>query len=103
MAITSSFGFFYLGYGFAYFNSFTSLYHFQLANEGNEVIKDEDLFNSIINGLFPFGAIFGAVAIGPAINYGRRIALIIAAIIFTIGAGTTMIFLAFILWLLEDS
>ena len=92
MAITSSIGFFFLGYWFAYFNAFTSLYHFQLAKEGNEVVKDEDLFNSIISGLIPFGAIFGALAIGPAVNLGRRVALMIITVWFTVGTGITMFF-----------
>ena len=92
VAITASFGFFYLGYWFAYFNAFTSLYHFQLAKEGNTVINDEDLFNSIISGLIPFGAIFGALAIEPVTKFGRRVALIIVAVWFTIGTGITMLF-----------
>ena len=92
MAITSSLGFFFLGYWFAYFNAFTSLYYFQLSKEGKGVVGSEDLFNSIVSGLIPFGAIFGALAIGPVANFGRRVALIIISVCFTIGVGVTMIF-----------
>ena len=46
----------------------------------------------MINGSIALRAIIGAIWIIPIANYGRRTALMIVAIVFTIGTGITMIF-----------
>ena len=92
MAVTSSLGFWLLGYGFAYFNVFTGILHRQYMAVGGAVITDEDLFNSIISGLIPIGGIFGALLIGPVVNLGRRVALMTISVVFICGTGATMVF-----------
>ena len=51
------------------------LHHQYIIND-KYVIQDRDLFNSLISGLVPTGAIFGALIAGPLTQYGRRFALI---------------------------
>ena len=91
VAFTSAIGFWQLGYCFAYFNFFEKILHKRLAQEGNEVIESESLFNSIMSGLIPGGAIFGSILVGFIVGYGRRLSLIIISATFCIGAGITLI------------
>ena len=92
MAITGSLGFWILGYCFGYFNVFTSITHKQHMYYDKFVIEDEDLFNSVVSGLIPIGAIFGSLMINPIVEMGRRTALILIAAVFTIASLSTMIF-----------
>jgi len=65
-----------LGYCFGYFNSLTGIVHQQYVHEDKPRIKDEDLFNSLVSGLIPLGAIPGSLLINPLAVKGRRLSLI---------------------------
>jgi MFS family permease len=73
--------------------------HQKYIYQNSYVIEDIDLFNSIVSGLIPFGAIFGSQIINPIAVKGRRKALIIISITFMIGVAITLIFNMFALML----
>ena len=79
-------------YWFGCFNSLTTILHAQYVNKGHYVMKDEEWFNSIISSLVPIGAIIGAPLGGPLASIGRRQAILITSILFTIGCILTLIF-----------
>jgi len=56
------------------------------------VIKNQDIFNSLVSGLIPIGAIFGALMIGPTLKLGRKVSLMIISCTFIVGTGITLIF-----------
>ena len=92
MTLTAAMGFLLLGYWFAYYNGLTKIIHKQYVYQGKQVIASEDLFNSLISGLIPFGAIFGSFLINPLVGKGRRISLIFICFLLIIGTLFTMIF-----------
>jgi sugar porter (SP) family MFS transporter len=89
---TISIGMFQFGYGLGMFNNFTGVLHQQYEKKGNPVIKDEDMFNSVVTTMVPLGASFGAFTGGMLAGLGRRYALLINNVIIAAGAGITMIF-----------
>lgn len=70
----------------------TKIIHAQYIHKGKHVISNEVLFNSLVSGLIPFGAIFGSLSVGPLVKRGRRLALICISIVFMTGASFTLIF-----------
>lgn len=92
MALTSSTGFLIIGYCWAYYNVFTLSTYNQYVHYHKHTWGTRDVFNSYVSGAIPFGAIFGSLMIGPVVKLGRRIALMIIAVVFIIGVATTMIF-----------
>ena len=92
MALTGSLGFMILAYWFVYFNVFMLITHKQYVYYNQYVIQSEDLFNSIINGLIPFGATFGSLIVGPFLKYGRRNVLIAVASITIVFTLVTLVF-----------
>jgi len=92
LVIVVSFGFLYMGYLFACFNSLTYIVHKQYMNAGKFVIQDRDVFNSVISALVPIGAIFGAVVGGPFAERGRRRAIIILAFLLFLCSLLCMVF-----------
>ena len=92
LTLTIAIGFLLLGYCFAYYNGLTKIMHKQYKHKDKHVIADEDLFNSLISGIIPFGAIFGSFLINPLVVRGRRISLIFISSLMVIGTGFTMIF-----------
>ncbi|CAI2365914.1 unnamed protein product [Moneuplotes crassus] len=92
LAMTAAIGFLLLGYCFAYFNAFTDILHKQYVQNGKEVIKNKNLFNSIVSGLVPFGAIIGSVLVGLIVGKGRRLSLLVVSSIFVMATASTMIF-----------
>jgi len=56
------------------------------------VIKDKDIFNSLMSGLVPIGAIFGALMIGSILQYGRKASLMLISVTFIVATGITLIF-----------
>ena len=55
-------------------------------------MKDEEWFNSIVSSLVPIGAIIGAPLGGPLASIGRRYAILITSLVFTLGWILTLIF-----------
>jgi MFS family permease len=92
-----SFGFLALGYCFGYYNPMTGIIHKQYVDKDEFVISSEDLFNSLVSGLVPLGAIPGSLVVGPFIAKGRRLTLIVVSIILIFGTCITMIFNMFAL------
>ena len=92
MALTGAIGFLQLGYWFVYFNVFMLITHRQYIYYNKYVIQSEDLFNSIVNGLIPFGATLGALLVGPFLKYGRRNVLIWLSVIMIWFTLITLIF-----------
>lgn len=92
LAMTVALGFVMLGYCNSYYNSMTKIIHAQYIYHGKHVISSEVLFNSLVSGLIPFGAIFGSYSVGPLVKRGRRLSLICISIIFMAGASLTLIF-----------
>lgn len=92
LAMTIALGFVMLGYCNSYFNSMTNILHAQYVYRGKALISNKVLFNSLVSGLIPFGAMFGCLLIGPIAARGRRRALMINASVFIIGVSLTMIF-----------
>ncbi|CAI2367578.1 unnamed protein product [Moneuplotes crassus] len=90
MAFTSSLGFFLLGYAFAYFNSFETITFEQLKHFSDPVINNKDIFNSVMSGIIPGGAIFGSFMISFLVPYGRRFSLMILSLFYIVGCGITL-------------
>ena len=78
--------------GFAYFNSLTKTLHKQYKYHNKLVIEDEALFNSIVSGLIPFGAIFGSMLAGPLCRFGRRLTLLLISMTATLAILLTLVF-----------
>ncbi|CAI2365845.1 unnamed protein product [Moneuplotes crassus] len=92
MAVTASLGFLALGYSFAYYNAFTDIIYKKYAEKGQQVIHDKNLFNSLVSGLIPFGAIFGSVIIGLIVDKGRRFSLLIVASVLMAATLLSLVF-----------
>jgi MFS family permease len=97
LAASAAMGFVVLGYCFAYYNSMTSILHKQYVHKDEFVIPSEDLFNSLVSGLIPLGASPGTLLVAPLAKKGRRLALIVVAIIMIFATSITMIFNMFAL------
>lgn len=91
-ALTSSIGFFLMGYTYAYFNIFTDIMHPKYQDSGKYVIENKDMFNSIVSGCIPGGAAIGALVFGPIATKGKRSALILVSSLFTVGILLTLVF-----------
>ena len=89
---TIALGFFYLGYSYRWFNALTYALHMQYMNEGKFVIEDRDLFNSVVSGAIPIGAIIGSIFGGILVEKGRRKAIIILWIMQIIGSMFCVVF-----------
>ena len=81
-----------IGYWFAYYNVMTGILHSQYQHKDEQVIGNEDLFNSLISGLIPLGAIPGSLISGLLVTKGRRFAMIVISLVMIGGSLTTMIF-----------
>ena len=92
LALTVSMGFLQVGYCLGYFNGFTMITHSQYVHADKTVIEDPDLFNSIVAGLIPLGAIFGAPLLSQLARKGRRVAVMGSNVVMIIGCAITMIF-----------
>ncbi|CAI2366098.1 unnamed protein product [Moneuplotes crassus] len=92
MAMTVALGFCMLGYCFGYYNAFTDITYQKYAEKGQQVIHDKNLFNSLVSGLIPFGAIFGSVMIGLIVNKGRRFSLLVVASVFMAATLLSLVF-----------
>jgi MFS family permease len=97
LAASAAMGFVVLGYCFGYYNSMTGILHKQYVHKDEFVIPNEDLFNSLVSGLIPLGAIPGTLIIAPLAAKGRRLALIVASIILIFATSLTMVFNMFAL------
>lgn len=53
-------GMFQFGYAIGHFNILTKMLFKQYAAKGEEVIDDQDNFNSLVTTVVPVGAVFGA-------------------------------------------
>jgi MFS family permease len=91
-SMNAAIGFLVLGYSFSYFNVFTKITHQQYLHYDKHVIKNEDLFNSLVSGLIPFGAIFGSIMINPLASKGRRLAMMVTNLVLVLGVCITLIF-----------
>ena len=91
-AISVALGFFYLGYNYRWFNALTYSLHMQYMSEEKMAIEDRDLFNSVVSGAIPIGAIFGSIIGGILVGYGRRKAVIIIWIMQIIGSLFCLVF-----------
>lgn len=97
LSITVALGCMLMGVGFSYFNALTKTLYRHYKYHDKLVIENEDLFNSIVSGLIPFGATFGSILIMPFVKYGRWLALVTICITNIVGVGLTMIFNIFML------
>ncbi|CAI2367371.1 unnamed protein product [Moneuplotes crassus] len=55
-------------------------------------IPSEDLFNSVVSGMFALGAIPGSILATPIMKKGRRLTLIMASLITVLGSTLVIIF-----------
>ena len=97
MALTGAVGFLQIGYWFVYFSVFMLITHKQYVHAGKYIVASEDMFNTIANGIVPFGAIFGSIFVGPFMKYGRRNVMIALAVIMICFTLLTMVFNFFLL------
>lgn len=70
----------------------TSIMHSMYEAEGKFVIEDENLFNSLISGLIPLGAIPGTFLVTITSQKGRRLSYLIIGVIVLLGTALSMIF-----------
>ncbi|CAI2365056.1 unnamed protein product [Moneuplotes crassus] len=91
-SLTAATGFLISGYSFGYYNGLTGILHKQYVNYDKDRISDSDLFNSVVSGMLPFGAIFGSLAAGEITKRGRRITFMITSVILVVGTVLTLIF-----------
>ena len=97
--ITIAFCNFNLGLCNVYFNTVTEIMHAQFTYHNKFVIKDKDLFNSIMSSLIPVGGIFGATIGGFLAIYGRRKTMIYTTICFLVATLMTTILNFFTLFI----
>lgn len=86
-----------ISYSFGYYNPMTGILHKQYVDKDEFVISSENLFNSLVSGLVPLGAIPGTLIISPLAARGRRLSMIVISIVLIFATSLTMIFNMFAL------